>query len=983
MDSNFLDYVFGGLPFSYSILTTIDTRGGGTSVKNQPIHITKFQQYKPSQVIDTFYTPAIYTNGTYSTTGKTARGSDEELIGSRVLFLDVDVGKDRRYKTQKDAVIELKRFLKATQLPQPTMIVGSGGGYHFYWRLKNAINMEQWKVYAEGLKRLCATHFFHADRTVTADIHRLLRVPGTNNCKEGKPRPCKVLGCNLDTYLTDADLTILKTAAPNTKHNSLPPDVIQHVHTLFGEAAADDAIADPPGTEYRDVDIRAVVKQCGVMKDSLTSGGANDDEPHWKNVLSIVAFTPEDIRRKLAVAFSNKHPSFDEAATYRKLSQREALGPVRCATLRESNSGTDHCKTCPVLARNTSPATLTAATQPKSPNPALQPLPGVPFNFSLNAERDKLFAKVYDKDDNLETIPVGWFSPGSLLGARLVYVVNESGDKWDTGYSNMLELEFKRGPQFGTEIIGIVVEELYSGVDTVANRIMVAPPKKKQLWLEFLMSWVENLRKQVIQTDPNTMGWSLLEGETEDVDEEYVFSLGDRVFKADGTSRRCSRLDTKIRASMEVKGDERHWQAAMKRLKASGSQIPMLIVASSFAAPLMDLTEHSGVGIHFNTGTGLGKTSAMKIAMAVWGEPKWANHTDDTALALETKAGILNSLPMYWDEASHKSEQYAKILFRMVQGQSKAACRQDATLREGYNWKTMMISSGNESLVPAFNAQSGTATAGMARLFEISSQEKRSGGGDEFRETINALSQNYGHLGQRYASHLAVHRKRIAEEVEDRLEAIFNNKLVTSESEQRYWVVVLALFLQAAKEVNTMLGWELFDRTTMGNALIKAFKENQGLMEAEQEYHEADSLLSDYLNEHEAQTYMMDHENLKHMPAKILSDPHSVRDPVIINKIQKTREVIVKKSELKDWLLEKQGDINAVLQNLATQGYDVIGNKDHQRRLLTKTGDRNRVRCVTIKVPQSMGGFGFAPNKAELNIVPKDTPTENETDDDE
>ena len=69
-------------------------------------------------------------------------------------------------------------------LPLPTMIVNSGNGFHFYWKLKQAIPANDVRPYTKGVHQLLPTDSTH-------DPTRVMRVPGTANVKDpANPKPC-------------------------------------------------------------------------------------------------------------------------------------------------------------------------------------------------------------------------------------------------------------------------------------------------------------------------------------------------------------------------------------------------------------------------------------------------------------------------------------------------------------------------------------------------------------------------------------------------------------------------------------------------------------------------------------------------------------------------------------------------------------------------------------------------------------------------
>lgn len=96
----------------------------------------------------------------------------------RTFYLDLD-----GYKTQTEAIKAVIEFCKAVELPWPGFVL-SGHGVHAYWPLDADISPAVWLRYASGLKLACKEKELKADGAVTADPARILRCPGTFNCKK-------------------------------------------------------------------------------------------------------------------------------------------------------------------------------------------------------------------------------------------------------------------------------------------------------------------------------------------------------------------------------------------------------------------------------------------------------------------------------------------------------------------------------------------------------------------------------------------------------------------------------------------------------------------------------------------------------------------------------------------------------------------------------------------------------------------------------
>jgi hypothetical protein len=106
-------------------------------------------------------------------------GKKTNVAPVRVLWADCDLDET------PDALERLRAFE-----PRPNMLVHSGGGYHAYWLLREAIgDPDELRAQNDRL-----AHALGADRQ-SADAARILRPPGTLNfkCEYAKPRPVKLV----------------------------------------------------------------------------------------------------------------------------------------------------------------------------------------------------------------------------------------------------------------------------------------------------------------------------------------------------------------------------------------------------------------------------------------------------------------------------------------------------------------------------------------------------------------------------------------------------------------------------------------------------------------------------------------------------------------------------------------------------------------------------------------------------------------------
>ncbi len=130
----------------------------------------------------------------------TRRCPSNEVAGIFGLWADLDLKSDAHSKTALPATVEDALQILPEQLP-PTFVVQTGNGAHAWWLFKEPLifETEQERAHAaslaerwQSLLRLnAASHGWAFDRL--SDLARVLRVPGTRNCKNpANPKPVAI-----------------------------------------------------------------------------------------------------------------------------------------------------------------------------------------------------------------------------------------------------------------------------------------------------------------------------------------------------------------------------------------------------------------------------------------------------------------------------------------------------------------------------------------------------------------------------------------------------------------------------------------------------------------------------------------------------------------------------------------------------------------------------------------------------------------------
>ena len=168
----------------------------------------------------------------------TQSGSAESIKEARALYTDMD-GKDFDIDdVQRGKELALDKL--RTSLPtflQPSIIVDSGFGVHLYWLLDEPIPLDDIHFagrYKETLRAIAA--HLSGDMAAT-DVARVLRLPGTDNCKSDRRMPVLLVECHPERNVSVSDFDgWLVTSDDNTnaKHPEKETLTVDQIRDRIG-----------------------------------------------------------------------------------------------------------------------------------------------------------------------------------------------------------------------------------------------------------------------------------------------------------------------------------------------------------------------------------------------------------------------------------------------------------------------------------------------------------------------------------------------------------------------------------------------------------------------------------------------------------------------------------------------------------------------------------------------------------------------------
>ena len=173
-----------------------------------------------SKLTELWLRPDFTSNDIYDSQAEyLSRGNREvnKVYSVRASYLDLDGKYTEEHKdlSPEDWVKVIIAFCEAKEVPVPTIMVYSGNGIHVKWLYKEAVtgaNLKRVERLEKKLQKLFAE--LGADIKAT-DLARVLRVPGTKNCKpETVDRDVQVVNLTSETYDFEEFLALIDELVP-------------------------------------------------------------------------------------------------------------------------------------------------------------------------------------------------------------------------------------------------------------------------------------------------------------------------------------------------------------------------------------------------------------------------------------------------------------------------------------------------------------------------------------------------------------------------------------------------------------------------------------------------------------------------------------------------------------------------------------------------------------------------------------------------
>ena len=685
--------------------------------------------------------------------------SSTNALQTRSMFMDLDCGPGKEFADQSTAITALREFCKSVGLRKPYM-VSSGRGVHVYWPLTEPVPTTQWRPVADALKRACAIQGLEADPTCTSDASRILRVPLTHNYKGSPPMPVKVMqGGTVTPYTLEEFSAALAAFAPE----ATPKATVAPLPFSTLMTAADDPMMQRMTrnnvTRFKPILMKSMEgRGCAQIKHAFENQ-EDLSEPLWRGALSICA--PCEDAKQGAHAMSRGHPEYSREGTIAKM--EGIVGPHKCSTFEGVNPA--GCEGCPLKGKITSPIQLgteiEAAPEDEEVIVEDTPVGGGPTQEYV-----------------IPPYPKPYFR--GLQGGVYIKDVDEAGDPVDLEvYSNDLYYVSRvKDRALGECVVG----RLHLPMDGVREFVipLVSATSKEDLrkalstngvtaigreWdrlMAYTNTWIQNLQTTTIADEAHSQfGWT---------DDEFTsFVIGDREITGDEIGYNPPSSETAWAfPAFTPAGTLEGWIEDANFYDRAGLEPYQYMICMALASPLMRfMPAHAAIFDMYSDGSGHGKTTTQKVALAIYGDPGELLVTaEDTINHRLNRLENMKDIAVQFDEFTEfPAENMSPLIYQIHGGRQKGRMSSGANAERyrGEPWHLTVGASSNASMLSKVRTLKSAPDPETQRVLDYHVQAHNFTTKNETDQFATRVGKNRGHAVVPFVQYIINNRETVRE----------------------------------------------------------------------------------------------------------------------------------------------------------------------------------------------------------------------------
>jgi hypothetical protein len=857
---------------------------------------------------------------------------------ARCFFFDLDVGESTatcpKYPTRQEALDGLDQFLFRTRLPDP-LVTSSGGGYHVYWRLSQALGSPEWRGYATALHAVARREGLRADPARTNDQASVLRVVGTSNLKPGRePRPCVAIQEGVETstgsFLGQLRELVGVDIQPAVAHQPQQGNLAQ-------------------GWDGPSATLDELKGLCEHVRDYCDRPVGERGEPILYHIgcgLIPLLEDGDDWFHELA----SRHPDYgDPDKTAAKLDQYIAVTggiPPNCATL-DAKCGGDNCARCQNAKLGKNPLLIASALRKKTalPPPTLslalastQPVAIVapPFPYRRTAEGIFMTKVSKDKDGNevSEDIRV------------LPYDCFPFEDCRRTDLERAFTLWAFEVPHEGQVVVKISSASMQD-VRALHAQLYDYGIKCNRFEVEKLSMFMNHYgrtlqEKLAASRQYDHLGWA---------DAKHTeFIMPNVLLKTDGTTKPCvmSAAVRDVSAHIHTAGTMADQIEALRFYADDKYFRHQFVVLCALAAPAFHATDFFGCVVNAAGESGGGKSSAVFTGAGLWGSPRdytvnGAGRLGASLLGQQQKVFTLANLPYCIDEITNTDDDKIRdFCLASSQATEPDKLKNDGTprpKRETFK-STIYLASSNKSFHNLLGQGAEMGGASAMRVFELWF-EKFVDGAAEAKAQQHAILHNYGWVGPAALERYIKHRDYIDGCIRQVMTKIDAKYALTGP--ERFWSAVMAAVLVYG-EFAASFGLVPYDIARLREWLLNVqLPAMRGAIKLAASSQTPADLLGAFMNDNQAKIILTNSDVVQ-------QTQFSVTDPrgELVGEYDRAMSLIyIRRDVFRKWLTDRKQNAVKVICDLRASGG--VSNVEVQRVLGEGTlYARLKVSCLVV-----------------------------------
>jgi hypothetical protein len=673
------------------------------------------------------------------------RGKAVDKDSTPGIWMDLDVAgpghaSDAYPATKEEA---LRFILDFT----PTLVIDTGGGYQSYWLFHDLLIFDNEKERDKAAKLVESFQRYIINKGIekgwrfdfTGDLARLMRVPGTYNCKNNEKREVRIVHFDNDRRYSPEDFSFLRD-------NKKEPE---NLPAIQASSSANDVY--PPSKAEGIIDHCSFIKHCVEDAETLT-------EPEWFIFNSIIAHCENG--PELCHKYSSPYPGYSFQETQIKIENVLKKGPATCAKIQLDPNAGRYCSHCPFQSHVKSPIRLGHSSESAQLMiKGVKILVGAYDDPGLPFEKENIHTLIILKQRQPDTytrirsvLAKMNISVTALETATQNYVFDGEEDSNGIEFSPYIIRKncmlFVKETQFGKKLIPIsnfaasIKEQVFKDnglctvilykIQGVLNDGTVLPDVEVPADEFRNTTWVaKNYGAKAIisagQSSPDHLR-AAIQVLSSDIKERSVFAHtgwrnigGEWVFLSSSGALGKNGLDMNTEVILEGKlkyysikdlpanlSIQEAVSASLKMLEVAPENISMPMLCGTYRAPLEEMLMNDFT-IYFVGGTGTLKSALTAIMIGHFGEEFHGKNLPAewiaTGNALEKMAFLAKDTIFIVDDYfpgnnQHEASKINATADRIIRGQGnksgRARMNADGSLRNTYISRSLIVTSGED-----------------------------------------------------------------------------------------------------------------------------------------------------------------------------------------------------------------------------------------------------------------------------------------------